>query len=220
MILFEQTPSILQLVQLVRPILFRIPLPDLDIFIRGGQHFSLRGNLHGPRFTENREFIPGLPRYRRSFRRLSGYDVRRGERSPRLLGIRAAILRHLDRLRRYVQHCLYFESLRDLSRSLHTHKGSTQASIIRLRSEHYSLPHVPPSFVSSFFLSFFSFHFVSLVVVTQIRYGRWVTRRVAVAGIAVVWLLAGLISFVPISLGLHRANEPVVHDDVIEVRTI
>lgn len=46
------------------------------------------------------------------------------------------------------------------------------------------------------------------------------TRRVAVAGIAIVWLLAGLISFVPISLGLHRANEPVVHDDVIEVRTI
>lgn len=34
------------------------------------------------------------------------------------------------------------------------------------------------------------------------------TRRVAVAGIAVVWLLAGLISFVPISLGLHRADEP------------
>lgn len=103
-----------------------ISLPDLDIFIRGREHFSLCGNLHGPRFTEDREFIPGLPRYRRPVRRLPGYDICRGERSPRLLGIRAAILRHLDRLRRYVQHCLYFESLRDLSRSLHTHKGSSQ----------------------------------------------------------------------------------------------
>ncbi|KAK1122635.1 Dopamine receptor 1 [Melipona bicolor] len=47
-----------------------------------------------------------------------------------------------------------------------------------------------------------------------LRYGRWVTRRVAVAGIAIVWLLAGLISFVPISLGLHRrADEPVIYDD-------
>ena len=63
------------------------------------------------------------------------------------------------------------------------------------------------------------FHYVSLVVVI-IRYGRWVTRRIAVAGIAVVWLLAGLISFVPISLGLHRANEPVVLDDSKEVSTI
>ncbi|XP_076295752.1 dopamine receptor, D1 isoform X2 [Lasioglossum baleicum] len=40
-----------------------------------------------------------------------------------------------------------------------------------------------------------------------LRYGRWVTRRVAVAGIVIVWLLAALISFVPISLGLHRAGE-------------
>lgn len=44
------------------------------------------------------------------------------------------------------------------------------------------------------------------------------TRRIAVAGIAIVWLLAGLISFVPISLGLHRADEPVIYDDGKEVR--
>lgn len=36
------------------------------------------------------------------------------------------------------------------------------------------------------------------------RYGRWVTRRVAAGTIATIWLLAALISFVPISLGLHR----------------
>ncbi|XP_047356560.1 D(1)-like dopamine receptor isoform X2 [Vespa velutina] len=46
-----------------------------------------------------------------------------------------------------------------------------------------------------------------------LRYGRWVTRRIATAGIAVVWLLAGLISFVPISLGLHRADQFLVYDD-------
>lgn len=52
------------------------------------------------------------------------------------------------------------------------------------------------------------------------RYGRWVTRRVAVAGIVIVWLLAALISFVPISLGLHRADEeaPILNEDGQEVR--
>ncbi|TGZ48656.1 Dopamine receptor 1 [Temnothorax longispinosus] len=40
-----------------------------------------------------------------------------------------------------------------------------------------------------------------------LRYGRWVTRRVAIGGIIVVWLLAGLISFVPISLDLHRNDD-------------
>ncbi|XP_024940619.1 dopamine receptor 1 isoform X3 [Cephus cinctus] len=46
-----------------------------------------------------------------------------------------------------------------------------------------------------------------------LRYGRWVTRRIAVASIATVWLLAGLISFVPISLGLHRPDDPLVYSD-------
>ncbi|KAG7190000.1 hypothetical protein KM043_006158 [Ampulex compressa] len=49
-----------------------------------------------------------------------------------------------------------------------------------------------------------------------LRYGRWMTRRTAVAGIVVVWLLAGLISFLPISLGLHRAGQPMPYDDEIE----
>ncbi|XP_046435776.1 dopamine receptor 1-like isoform X1 [Neodiprion virginianus] len=46
-----------------------------------------------------------------------------------------------------------------------------------------------------------------------LRYSRWVTRRVAVGSIATVWLLAGLISFVPISLGLHRPAMPLVYSD-------
>ncbi|KAH1009460.1 hypothetical protein HUJ04_001813 [Dendroctonus ponderosae] len=41
-----------------------------------------------------------------------------------------------------------------------------------------------------------------------LRYGRWVTRRVALATIATIWLLAALISFVPIMLGLHRPSQP------------
>jgi hypothetical protein len=45
------------------------------------------------------------------------------------------------------------------------------------------------------------------------RYGRWVTRRVAIGGIAVVWLLAGLISFVPISLDLHRNDNQSKYND-------
>ncbi|XP_043460729.1 dopamine receptor 1-like isoform X3 [Leptopilina heterotoma] len=43
-----------------------------------------------------------------------------------------------------------------------------------------------------------------------LRYGRWVTRKKAVFCIFIVWLLAGLISFVPISLGLHRPDDPLV----------
>lgn len=43
------------------------------------------------------------------------------------------------------------------------------------------------------------------------RYGRWVTRRVAVGSIACIWLLAALISFLPISLGLHRPPQPLVY---------
>jgi len=50
------------------------------------------------------------------------------------------------------------------------------------------------------------------------RYGRWVTRRVAIGGIVVVWLLAGLISFVPISLDLHRNEDtPKSYNDAVEV---
>ncbi|XP_055678996.1 dopamine receptor 1 [Lutzomyia longipalpis] len=41
-----------------------------------------------------------------------------------------------------------------------------------------------------------------------LRYGRWVTRRVAVGTIVAIWLLAGLVSFVPISFNLHRPNIP------------
>ncbi|CAG9569437.1 unnamed protein product [Danaus chrysippus] len=37
-----------------------------------------------------------------------------------------------------------------------------------------------------------------------LRYGRWVTRKVAIVTIALIWLLAVLVSFLPISLGLHR----------------
>ncbi|KAL1138252.1 hypothetical protein AAG570_009941, partial [Ranatra chinensis] len=44
-----------------------------------------------------------------------------------------------------------------------------------------------------------------------LRYSRWVTRRVAVGTIACIWLLAALISFVPISLGLHRPPQPLVY---------
>lgn len=50
------------------------------------------------------------------------------------------------------------------------------------------------------------------------RYGRWVTRRVAIGGIVVVWLLAGLISFVPISLDLHRNDDQPTFDEGVEVR--
>lgn len=45
------------------------------------------------------------------------------------------------------------------------------------------------------------------------RYGRWVTRRVAVGTIATIWILAALVSFVPISFGLHRPDDPIIYMD-------
>ena len=44
------------------------------------------------------------------------------------------------------------------------------------------------------------------IVMDVFRYGRWVTRKVVILSIATIWLLAGLISFVPISLGLHKSK--------------
>lgn len=44
------------------------------------------------------------------------------------------------------------------------------------------------------------------------RYTRWMTRYVAVATIGAIWILAAFVSFVPISLGLHRPNEPLVFE--------
>uniref|UniRef100_A0A336MPZ7 CSON002964 protein n=2 Tax=Culicoides sonorensis TaxID=179676 RepID=A0A336MPZ7_CULSO len=46
-----------------------------------------------------------------------------------------------------------------------------------------------------------------------LRYGRWVTRKIAVATIIIIWLLAAFVSFVPISFGLHRPDQPVIYLD-------
>ncbi|CAK1541080.1 unnamed protein product [Leptosia nina] len=43
-----------------------------------------------------------------------------------------------------------------------------------------------------------------------LRYGRWVTRRVAIITIILIWLLAVMVSFLPISLGLHRPPDETV----------
>lgn len=52
------------------------------------------------------------------------------------------------------------------------------------------------------------------VISFSFRYGRWVTRRVVVITIATIWLLAAFVSFVPISLGLHRPDDqPLIVDD-------
>lgn len=62
---------------------------------------------------------------------------------------------------------------------------------------------IPNVFSSSSFLSRW----------TLFRYGRWVTRRIAVLSIVTIWLLAALVSFVPISFGLHRPDLPLVYED-------
>ena len=37
-----------------------------------------------------------------------------------------------------------------------------------------------------------------------LRYGRWMTKRVIYCSIGTIWLLATLISFMPVSLDLHK----------------
>lgn len=59
-------------------------------------------------------------------------------------------------------------------------------------------------------------YFIKNICVLKIfsckRYGRWVTRKIAIATIAVIWMLAGFVSFVPISLNLHRPDQPLMFD--------
>lgn len=104
----------------------RIPPRDPDILLRRRQRSGVRGDLHRPRVAEDRQPLSGLPGRRRPLRRWAGDDLCRSQRSPRLLDLRTVVLRHLDRLRCYVQHCLYLESMRHIARPLHTHQGSSQ----------------------------------------------------------------------------------------------
>ncbi|XP_053203018.1 dopamine receptor 1-like [Panonychus citri] len=39
-----------------------------------------------------------------------------------------------------------------------------------------------------------------------LRYNQWMTKRVVLASVALIWLLSGLISFVPVSLGWHKPS--------------
>lgn len=63
-------------------------------------------------------------------------------------------------------------------------------------------------FICNIFLFLFFFLYLKFR-----RYGRWVTRRIAVLTIVGIWLLAALVSFVPISFGLHRPDQPFVIED-------
>ena len=40
-----------------------------------------------------------------------------------------------------------------------------------------------------------------------LRYGRWMTKRVIYSSIAAIWLLAALISFLPVSMDLHKPQD-------------
>ncbi|XP_015795378.1 dopamine receptor 1 [Tetranychus urticae] len=40
-----------------------------------------------------------------------------------------------------------------------------------------------------------------------LRYNQWMTKRVVLASIGLIWLLSGLISFVPVSLGWHKPSD-------------
>lgn len=46
-----------------------------------------------------------------------------------------------------------------------------------------------------------------------LRYGRWMTKRVIYSSIGAIWLLAALISFLPVSLDLHKPQEEFIVDN-------
>jgi len=48
-----------------------------------------------------------------------------------------------------------------------------------------------------------------------LRYSRWMTKRVIYCSIATIWLLAALISFMPVSLDLHKPQSS--SDDSFEL---
>lgn len=76
------------------------------------------------------------------------------------------------------------------------------------------LHHRPPPPITLFHIIMFFFYFLFVLCsFFHCRYGRWVTRRVAVLSIVTIWLLAGLVSFVPISFSLHRPDQPLVYED-------
>lgn len=118
--------AILRRIRRISADIRRIPPRDPDIFLRRRQRSGVRGDLHRPRTAEDRQSLPGLPGRGRSLRRWAGDDLCRSQRSSRLLDLRIMVLRHLDRFRCYVQHCLYLESMRHITRSLYTHQGSSQ----------------------------------------------------------------------------------------------
>nr|ABB87183.1 type 1 dopamine receptor [Panulirus interruptus] len=47
-----------------------------------------------------------------------------------------------------------------------------------------------------------------------LRYGRWMTKRIVTISIAAIWVLSALVSFLPISLGLHLPET--LKDTVVE----
>ncbi len=36
------------------------------------------------------------------------------------------------------------------------------------------------------------------------RYNRWMTKKVVISAVSAIWLVSGLVSFLPISLGWHK----------------
>ncbi len=46
-----------------------------------------------------------------------------------------------------------------------------------------------------------------------LQYTEWITRTTVPASIAVIWVLSGLMSFLPIGLNLHRANNNVEEEE-------
>lgn len=112
-----------------------------------------------------------------------------------------------------------FEFMCHFAGSIHPHKGSIKV----IRKKKLFLLHLPASVLTFLKSSYENMpkrshkgenvaaHFDGNIFLLY-RYGRWVTRRIAVATIAVIWILAGFVSFVPISLNLHRPDQPLMFD--------
>ncbi|XP_052124219.1 uncharacterized protein LOC113210805 isoform X2 [Frankliniella occidentalis] len=126
---------------------------DPDRHVHRRQRSGVRGHLHGSRAAQYRQPVPGLARHRRPVRRRARHVVRRLQRPARVLDVRAAALRHVDRLRRHVLHGLHPQPVRHQPGPLYPHQGPAQVRAVgdeahrhglhRLRVDHGGAHLVP-----------------------------------------------------------------------------
>lgn len=111
-----------------------IPVPA-DIPVRRREHSSVHSHLHGQRTEKDRKSLFSFFGYRRSFRGITCHDVRRRERSARVLDLRGPVLRHLGRIRRDVFDSQYIEFMCHIIGSIYSYKRPLEVRVLYTKNK-------------------------------------------------------------------------------------